>query len=403
MIDIAAHFPILSKPVHGKKLHYLDSGATSLKAQSVIDAVNAYNAEYSANVHRGTYYFSEIATKRFEDVREKVRTLINARSSHEIIFTKGTTDSINLVAHALGSQILDSNSEILLTTMEHHSNIVPWQLVCERTGAKIVVAEIDDNGALDILKIKNLINPRTKIVGVAHISNALGTVNDIKAITELAHAVGAKVVVDGAQAIAHVRVDVQDLNCDFYAFSAHKMYGPTGAGVLFGKRELLDAMPPYQGGGDMIASVTFEKTTYAKVPYKFEAGTPNIAGVIGLGAAVDFVREIGFKWIESHEDDLIAYAMKKLSEVKGLKLIGTAAHKKAAVSFVMEGVHPHDIATVVDRHGVAIRAGHLCAQPVMKRFGVTALSRASFGVYNTREDVDALCAALKSVSEVFGA
>jgi len=401
MSDIRSQFPILSQTVRGKRFCYLDSGVTSLKCKSVIDAVNAYNAEYSANVHRGAYYFSELATKRFEDVREKVRSLINAKSPHEIIFTKGTTDSLNLVAHSLGNQILDSNSEVLLTTMEHHSNIIPWQFVCDRTGAKIVVAPINEDGSLKLDDLKSLINPRTKIVGVTHVSNVLGTVNDIKEISRLAQAVGARVVVDGAQAIAHLAVDVQDLDCDFYAFSSHKMYGPTGAGVLYGKKELLESMPPYQGGGDMIASVTFEKTTYAKVPYKFEAGTPNIAGVIGLGAAVDFLQSVGFEWIESHEDELIAYAMDKLKQIKGLKLIGTAAHKRGAISFVMDGVHPHDIATIVDRHGVAIRAGHLCAQPLMKAMGVTALSRASLGVYNTREDIDALCEALKNVAQVF--
>jgi cysteine desulfurase/selenocysteine lyase len=398
---IRAQFPILTQKVRDRKLHYLDSGNTSLKTRSVIDAVNAYNAEYTANVHRGTFYFSELATKRFEDVREKVRVLINAHSPHEIVFTKGTTDAINLVAHSFGGQILDANSEVLLTTMEHHSNIVPWQLICERTGAKIVVANIDENGALLLNDFKQKLNANTKIVGVTHVSNALGSVNDIKEITRLAHAVGAKVVVDGAQAIAHVPVDVQDFDCDFYAFSAHKMYGPTGVGVLYAKRALLDAMPPYQGGGDMIASVTFEKTTYAKVPYKFEAGTPNIAGVIGLGAAVDFLQSVGFDTITSHEDDLIAYAAERLSQIKGVRLIGTAPGKKAVVSFVMDGIHPHDVATIVDRQGVAIRAGHLCAQPVMKAFGVPALSRASFGVYSSREDVDALCDALLHALEVF--
>jgi cysteine desulfurase/selenocysteine lyase len=352
-------------------------------------------------VHRGTYAMSELATKRYEEVRENVRALIGAESSGEIVFTKGTTDGLNLVAHSLGGLLLKAGDEVLLTRMEHHSNIVPWQMICARTGATLVVAEMDEKGALRLDDFAKKLSAKTKIVGVAHVSNALGTINDIQQITKMAHAVGAKVVVDGAQGIAHVPVNVRELDCDFYAFSAHKMYGPTGAGVLYGKRALLDAMPPYQGGGDMIEQVSFEKTTYAKVPAKFEAGTPNIAGVIGMGAAVDFLTSIGFEAIVAHEQALLSYAAQKLAQIPKLRLIGTAAHKAAVVSFVMEGIHPHDISTIVDRKGVAIRGGHLCAQPVMKAFGVPALSRASFGVYSTREDVDALYEALLQVVEMF--
>lgn len=399
--NIRSRFPVLAQKIRGQQLHYLDTGVTSLKPQSVIDAVNDYNARYSANVHRSTYYLSEVATKRFEDARVKVQEFIGAKHATEIVFTKGTTDAINLVAQSLGGQILKPGSEVLLTMMEHHSNIVPWQLICERMGARIVVVPFDADGALDLDTVQSKINERTAIVAVTHVSNALGTVNDVKSITRMAHAVGAKVVIDGAQAIAHVPVNVTDIDCDFYAFSSHKMYGPTGTGVLYGKQALLESMPPYQGGGDMIASVTFEKTTYAKVPYKFEAGTPNISGVIGLGAAVDFLREVGFDWICSHERELIAYATEKLARIDRLKLIGTAKNKVAAVSFVIDGVHPHDISTIVDTQGVSIRAGHLCAQPVMKAYGIVALSRASFGVYNTKEDVDALFDALTKVVEMF--
>lgn len=401
METIKAQFPALEQKVHGHPLRYLDSGATSLKTQGVIDAVNDYNAHYSANVHRGTYAMSELATKRYEEVREKVRALIGAESADEIIFTKGTTDGLNLVANSLGALLLKAGDEVLLTRMEHHSNIVPWQLLCERTGAKIVVADFDETGALRLDDFAKKLSAKTKIVAVTQVSNALGTVNDLQKITEMAHRVGAKVVVDGAQGIAHLPVNVREIDCDFYAFSAHKMYGPTGAGVLYGKRALLDAMPPYQGGGDMIAQVTFEKTTYAKVPAKFEAGTPNIAGVIGMGAAVDFLTSVGFEAIVAHEQDLLLYAAQKLSEIPRLRLIGTAPHKAAVVSFVIDGIHPHDISTIVDRKGVAIRGGHLCAQPVMKAFGVPALSRASFGVYSTRDDIDALCEALLQVVEMF--
>lgn len=400
-VDIRNQFPALKQKIRGHDLCYLDSGATTLKPECVIQAVNDYNSQYSANVHRGTHHLSELATKKFESARESVRKFIGAKNLGEIIFTKGTTESLNLVAHSLGSIALKPGSEILLSGMEHHSNIVPWQIVAERVGAKIIAVPFEKDGSLNLSVLKEKLSPNTVIVGVTHVSNALGTVNDIKAISALAHEHGAYMVVDGAQAIAHVPVDVLELDCDFYAFSGHKMYGPTGVGVLYGKRELLERMPPYQGGGDMIASVSFEKTTYAKLPHKFEAGTPNIAGVIGLGAAVEFIRSIGFDAICRHEQDLIAYAVAKLENIKGLSFVGTASSKVSCVSFTLGAIHPHDVGTIVDGRGVAIRAGHLCAQPVMKLYGVPALCRASFGIYNTREDVDALAEALNRVVEMF--
>ena len=401
MNEYRSQFPILKQKVRGFDLHYLDSAATCLKPSCVLDAVAEYYNEHTSNVHRGTYKFSAVATKKYEEVREKVQAFIGAQSKEEIIFTKGTTESINLVAQSFGSMVLDENSEILLSTMEHHSNIVPWQLISEKTGAKIKVLPIDESGSISLDDVEKMLSDRTKIVGITHVSNALGTVNDVKKITDLAHNYGAKVVVDGAQAVAHLPVNVGELGCDFYAFSAHKMYGPTGVGVLYGKKELLNSMPPFLGGGDMILSVSFEKTTYARVPYKFEAGTPNISGVLGFGAAIDFLTKVGFEKIEKHEDELLQYATQKLSRIPKLKMIGTAPNKKAILSFIIEGIHPHDISTIVDCKGVAIRAGHLCAQPVMAAYKIPSLSRASLGIYSNEEDIDALCSALGKAVEMF--
>lgn len=401
MKSVKEQFPILQSLVHNKPLVYLDSAATSQKPQKVIDAVAQFYEKQCANVHRGVHWLSAVATREYELSREKVQQFINARLKEEIIFTKGTTEGINLVASTFGQKQVGSGDEIIVSEMEHHSNIVPWQMLCEAKGAVLRVAPIDDNGDLKLAEFYQLLNAKTKIVAITHVSNALGTINPLKEIIAASHEYRAAVVVDGAQAVPHEKVDVQDLDCDFYVFSGHKMYGPTGIGVLYGKHDLLDEMPPYQGGGDMIASVTFAKTTYAKVPYKFEAGTPNIAGVIGLGAAVEFINEVGIQAIAKWEHSLLQYADEVLSSVPGLKKIGTAKTKAAVFSFVIDKVHPHDISSILDRQGVAIRAGHLCTQPIMQRFNVAALCRASFAVYNTKADVDALKKALLKVCEVF--
>ncbi|MEE9211861.1 MAG: cysteine desulfurase [Phycisphaeraceae bacterium] len=394
-------FPILGRMVHDKPLVYLDSAATSQKPQSVIDALDTYYTQTNANVHRGLHELSEKATAAYEQARDKVRRFINAAETRQVIFVRGTTEAINLVAQSHGRSRLRPGDEVLITHMEHHSNIVPWQILCEQTGATLRVAPINDRGELLLDEFEKLLSKRTKLVAVVHISNALGTINPVKRIVELAHAHGAVVVVDGAQAAPHTQVDVQALGCDFFAFSGHKVFGPTGVGVLYGRAELLDAMAPYQSGGDMIKSVSFEKTIYNDLPFKFEAGTPNIAGVIGLGAAIDYVQRIGIDRIEAHEQDLLAYGTEALSAVPGLKLIGTARDKAAVFSFVLDGVHPHDVGTIVDGQGVAIRTGHHCAQPVMERFGIPATARASLALYNTRDDIDALVKALREVVEVF--
>ncbi len=394
-------FPILGRMVHDKPLVYLDSAATSQKPQSVIDALDTYYTQTNANVHRGLHELSEKATAAYEQARDKVRRFINAAETRQVIFVRGTTEAINLVAQSHGRSRLHPGDEVLITHMEHHSNIVPWQILCEQTGATLRVAPINDRGELLLDEFEKLLSERTKLVAVVHISNALGTINPVKRIVELAHAHGAVVVVDGAQAAPHTQVDVQALGCDFFAFSGHKVFGPTGVGVLYGRAELLDAMAPYQSGGDMIKSVSFEKTIYNDLPFKFEAGTPNIAGVIGLGAAIDYVQRIGIDRIEAHEQDLLAYGTEALSAVPGLKLIGTARDKAAVFSFVLDGVHPHDVGTIVDGQGVAIRTGHHCAQPVMERFGIPATARASLALYNTRDDIDALVKALREVVEVF--
>jgi cysteine desulfurase/selenocysteine lyase len=393
-------FPILRRQVHGKPLVYLDNAATSQKPHCVIDGEARYYAELNANIHRGVHALSQLATDAYEDARDTARRFINAAQREEIVFVRGTTEAINLVATSYG-QRLQPGDEIVITEMEHHSNIVPWQLLCERSGALLRVAPIDDSGALRLDEFERLLGPRTRLVAVAQVSNALGTINDVKHIVELAHAKGILVLVDGAQAAPHLAIDVRELDCDFYAFSSHKLYGPTGVGVLYGKRALLAEMPPYQGGGDMIRTVTFAKTTYNDLPYKFEAGTPNIAGVVGLGMAIDYVSTVGLDAIATHENDLLAYATAQARTVPGLRLVGTAQHKAGILSFVLEGVHPHDAGTILDGEGVAVRTGHHCAMPVMAHYQVPATVRASFALYNTRAEVDALFRAVRKAQEVF--
>ncbi|SCU85083.1 selenocysteine lyase, PLP-dependent [Cupriavidus necator] len=393
-------FPILRQTINGKPLVYLDNAATTQKPQSVIDCEAHYYGVLNANIHRGVHTLSQRATDAYEAARDAVRDLINAVGREEIVFVRGTTEAINLVAASFG-QRLRPGDEILISAMEHHSNIVPWQLACQRTGALLQVAPINDAGELMLEEFARLLGPRTRLVALTHLSNALGTVNPVRHVIELAHAHGIPVLIDGAQAVPHLKVDVQDLDCDFYAFSGHKLYGPTGVGVLYGKAALLDAMPPYQGGGDMIREVTFRKTTYNELPYKFEAGTPNIAGVIALGAAIGYVRALGLEAIAAHEHALLAYASAQAARIAGLRMIGTAADRASILSFTLDGIHPHDVGTILDQHGVAVRAGHHCAMPVMERFGVPATVRASFALYNTREEVDALFAAVRAAQEVF--
>ncbi len=394
-------FPILHQDVHGKPLVYLDNAATTQKPVQVIEAVDTYYRRDNANVHRGVHALSERATAAYESARRRIGAFFNARSEREVVFTRGTTESINLVASSWGGANIGEGDEVLITHMEHHSNIVPWQMLCEHVGATLKVVPINEQGELIMEQFDSLLTERTKLVGVVHMSNALGTINPIAQIIEKAHAVGAKVLVDGAQAAAHLPVDMQALDCDFYVTSAHKMYGPTGIGVLVAKEALLESMPPYQGGGDMIRMVTFEKTEYNDVPYKFEAGTPNIAGAIGFGAAIDYIQAIGFEPIRKREQELLAYATAKAEAFEGLRQIGTANEKACVLSFVLDAVHPHDLGTIVDREGVAIRAGHHCAMPVMDFFRVPATARASFSIYNTEAEVDALFAALRKAQEIF--
>ncbi|MFY9746931.1 MAG: cysteine desulfurase [Acidobacteriaceae bacterium] len=398
---IRKDFPILHTKVHGHPLVYLDNAATSQKPRSVIDALVRYYEGENANIHRGVHYLSQIATEEFEKARETVRSFVNAAQASEIIFTRGTTEAINLVAQTYGRTHVGAGDEVLITAMEHHSNIVPWQLLCEEKGAKLRVAPINDAGELVLEEFEKLLGPRTKVVAVAHVSNALGTINPLKRMIAAAHARGIPVVVDGAQAVPHLAVDVQDLDADFYAFSGHKMYAPTGIGVLYGKYALLDAMPPYQGGGDMISSVTFEKTTYNKLPHKFEAGTPDMAGVAGLKAAIEYMNGIGIAKIAVHEHDLLEYATAVVGALPGVRLIGTAREKASVLSFVLDDVHPHDIGTILDQQGIAVRTGHHCAQPVMERFQIPATVRASFAVYNTKAEIDALVRGIRKVREVF--
>ncbi|MBP7778369.1 MAG: cysteine desulfurase [Acidobacteria bacterium] len=394
-------FPILAVEAHGRRLAYLDNAATTQKPREVLAAMADYYATSNANVHRGVHLLSERATAAFEGARDDVAAFLGAAHRHEIVFTRNATESINLVAASWGGTHLGPGDEVLLSAMEHHSNIVPWQIACERTGAKLKVVPIDDRGALDMDAFGRLLGERTKMVAITQLSNALGTVTPIAEIIRAAHEAGAVVLVDGAQAAYHLPVHVEALGADFYVATGHKLYGPTGIGVLYGREALLEAMPPYQGGGDMIASVTFEKSTWNALPYKFEAGTPHIEGAVGLGAATRFIRRVGFDWIAAHEADLLAYATAAVAAVPGVTLIGTAPVKASILSFVMDGIHPHDVGTVVDRLGVAIRTGHHCAQPVMARFGVPATARASLAIYNTREDVDQLVAALHEVRRVF--
>jgi len=399
--QIRDDFPILKQDIYGKPLVYLDNAATTQKPQCVIDTIRHYYEKDNANIHRGVHALSERATADYEAARETIRDFFNAKSTKEVIFTRGTTESINLVASSWGGANVTAGDEVLITHMEHHSNIVPWQMLCERVGAVLKVIPMNEAGELDMDAFEALLSERTKLLGVVHMSNALGTINPIATMIEQAHAVGAKVLVDGAQAAAHVAVDVQALDVDFYVTSAHKMYGPTGVGVLIAKEEILKAMPPYQGGGDMILTVSFEKTQYNSLPYKFEAGTPNIVGAIGFGRAIKYILSIGLDNIAAREKILLEYATAQAKKIKGLKLIGTAKDKACVLSFVLDGVHPHDLGTILDREGVAIRAGHHCAMPVMQFYKVPATARASFSIYNTEAEVDALFAALMKAQDMF--
>jgi cysteine desulfurase/selenocysteine lyase len=393
--------PILRRRLRGRELVYLDNAATAQKPQVVIDAVSRFYTQENANVHRGVHYLSERATAAYDEARWKIAEFIHARHPHEVVFTRGTTESINLVAQSYGRTFLRAGDEILITGMEHHSNIVPWQLICEQTGALLRAAPVMDNGQLDLEGFDQALNDRTRLVALTHVSNAIGTLNPVKRLISLAHKRNVSVLVDGAQSVPHLPVDVQDLDCDFFVFSGHKLFGPTGVGVLYGKEALLERMPPYQGGGGMIATVTLERSTWAPLPAKFEAGTPMVSEAIGLGAAVDYVSTIGLPAIASWEKDLLEYATERLSGIEGLRVIGTAQHKASIMSFVLDSVHPHDIGTVLDDHGIAIRAGHHCAQPLMQRLGVSATARASFAFYNMPSEVDALVDAVHGVARMF--
>ena len=398
---IRRDFPILQRSINGRPLIYLDSAASSQRPIAVLRAVEEYETHSHANVHRGVHALSQAATEAFEGARDRVRRFINARSTREIIFVRGATEGINLVAQSYARPRFKPGDEILITALEHHANIVPWQMVCEQTGCTLKVAPIDLRGEVKFDELLKLLSPRTKLVAIAHVSNALGTILPVKRIIDAAHAQGAVVLVDGAQAVPHSAVDVRALGCDFYVFSSHKLYGPTGIGVLYGREELLSAMPPWQGGGDMILTVSFEKTTYNDLPYKFEAGTPNISGAVGLAAAMDYVENIGLEAIAAHEHHLLTLATAELMRIPGITIVGTAPNKAAVLSFTLEGVHPHDLGTILDHEGVAIRTGHHCAMPVMTFFGIPATARASFGIYNTEKDVAALVAALGKAREVF--
>jgi len=399
---IRQQFPILQRPVRGKQLAFLDSAASSQKPKQVIDTIRQYYEEENANIHRGVYYLSEVATAKYEAARKRVCSFINASSDKEIIFTSGTTDSINLVASSFGKTFLKSGDEVILSTMEHHANIVPWQLMAEERGVVLRIVPIKDNGELDLSAYQELLNEKTKLVSLVYASNSLGTINPVNEIIEQAHSRSIPVLLDAAQAVVHMPIDVQTLKCDFLAFSGHKIYGPTGIGVLYGREELLEKMKPYRGGGDMIRTVSFEETTYSGLPTRFEAGTPNIVGAIGLAAALDYVDEIGMDRIAAWEDHLLEYGTKRLQEVPGFRMIGTASKKVGVMSFVLDNVHPHDIGTFLDQEGVAVRTGHHCTQPIMQRYGLPATTRASLGVYNNTEDLDVLVAGLKHIVEVFG-
>jgi len=398
---IRRDFPILQTSVRGKPLVYLDNAATSQKPKQVIESMRRYYEAGNANIHRGVHYLSEHATEEHEAARATAQAFINAAHAHEIVFVRGTTEGINLVAQTYGRANVRAGDEVLITAMEHHSNIVPWQILCEEKGGKLRVVNINDAGELLLDEFAKLISSRTKIVALTHVSNALGTINPIKQVVEMAHRHDVPVLVDGAQAVPHLAVDVQDLGVDFYTFSGHKVYGPTGIGVLYGKSALLEAMPPYQGGGDMISSVTFEKTLYNKLPFKFEAGTPHVAGAIGLAAALDYVTSLGIAKVGAHEHGVLDYATKTVGSLAGVQLVGTAKEKTGVLSFTLEGIHPHDIGTILDQEGIAIRTGHHCAQPIMQRYAIPATARASFALYNTTQEVDALAAGIQKVREVF--
>jgi cysteine desulfurase / selenocysteine lyase len=400
-VKVRNEFPILTQMIHGHPLVYLDSAATTQKPQSVIDAISNFYQTTNSNVHRGVHALSEKATVAYEESRKKIQAFIGAKSEKEIIFTRGTTESINVVAHSYGGSHLKKGDEVLISAMEHHSNIVPWQMLCDQTGATLRILPMNQKGELILEELDQLLTKKTKIVAVVHVSNALGTVNPIEKIIKKAHEVGAVVVVDGAQAAAHMSVNVAELDCDFYTLSGHKMYGPTGIGVLYGKTAHLESMPPYQGGGDMIRSVTFKKTTYNEIPFKFEAGTPHIVGAIGLGVAIDFLNRVGLEAISKHEAELLEYGVKKLGQVPGLRFIGTADRKASVISFTLDKIHPHDVGTILDQQGIAVRTGHHCAQPVMEFFGVPATIRASVACYSTKEEFDVLVKGLGKVMEVF--
>ena len=401
VVEIRADFPVLDQMINGKPLVYLDNAATSQKPQTVIDALVNYYSTENANVHRGVHTLSQRATDDYEEAREKVRRFINAEKEEEIIFVRGTTEGINLISQTYGGSCIGEGDEIIISSMEHHSNIVPWQILCKQKGAILRVVPVSDRGELLLDEYESLFTAKTKLVSIVHQSNALGTINPAKEIVDIAHGYGVPVLLDGAQAIAHLEVDVRELGCDFYAFSGHKLYGPTGIGVLYGKKSLLDEMPPYQAGGEMIKSVTFEETLYNILPNKFEAGTPNIAGAIGLGAAIDYVSTLGMEQISAYESQLLQYGTDRLAEIEGLKIIGTAEKKGSVISFIMDGIHPHDIGTILDTEGIAIRTGHHCAQPLMDRFGVPATARASLAFYNTKEEIDILVRGIDRVIEVF--
>ncbi|MBV6272134.1 cysteine desulfurase [Alcaligenaceae bacterium CGII-47] len=398
----AADFPILARPIRGRRLAYLDNGATTQKPRAVIDALTQYYEQSNANIHRGVHWLSQHSTDLYEQARERVRGLLNAQSSQEIIFTRGTTEAINLLAQTWGAQHLREGDEVIVTGLEHHSNIVPWQMLCERSGAILRPVSVTDKGELDMAHYQSLLNARTRLVAVAHVSNALGTINPLDEIIRLAHSVGARVLVDGAQAVAHQEVDVQALACDFYAFSGHKLYGPTGTGALYVRADIMADMPPWQGGGDMIRTVSFERTTYAEGPQRFEAGTPNIAGAVGLGAAIEYVQQIGLRNIAVHEEALLAEATDSILTLPGIRIIGTSAHKAGILSFLVDGIHPHDLGTILDTEGVAIRAGHHCAMPLMTHFGIPGTARASFALYNSSDDVQALIAGVRKAQKLFG-
>ena len=395
-------FPVLAERVHGKPLAYLDNAATAQKPRAVLHRLAKYYETENSNIHRGVHRLSEKATQAYEDARGTLRRFVNAAEDREIVFVRGATEAINLVARCYGGARLQAGDEVVVSAMEHHSNIVPWQIVCREKGARLRVVPIDDRGDMVLEEYHRLLGPRTRMVALPHVSNALGTVNPVRELVRAAHGVGAPVLIDGAQGAPHAVVDVQDLDCDFYAFSGHKLYGPTGVGVLYGKADLLEAMPPYQGGGDMILSVSFEKTEYNVLPYKFEAGTPHIAGVVGLGAAVDYLDALGLDAVAAHEDRLLTYAVERLTRTPGVRFIGTPKRRASLVSFVLDGVHAHDVGTILDREGVAVRTGHHCAMPVMERYGVPATVRASFGCYNTETEVDALADGLEKAGRIFG-